>query len=146
MYMKSGLIMLVKAQLTLCRQLTELGERQREYILHNLCREMAETVKEQESAFRTFLQIEEKKRLLAKEGGAPAAEEDALRLLEEKLRQGMLRLCQINRANEKLVTNEMKFIDFNINIMTQTTADDIYAPQGQGGSVISKKKMFDQTI
>ncbi|MBP2630545.1 MAG: hypothetical protein H6Q70_1173 [Firmicutes bacterium] len=50
------------------------------------------------------------------------------------------------QQNKLLLAKAMQFIDFNINVITSTTASDTYAPQGQEGCVTSKKKMFDQSI
>jgi len=48
--------------------------------------------------------------------------------------------------NKILLTKAMQFIDFNINVITSTTASDTYAPQGQERNATTKKKIFDQSI
>lgn len=50
------------------------------------------------------------------------------------------------RQNKLLLAKAMQFIDFNINLITSTMASDTYAPKGQEGNGISKRKMFDQSI
>lgn len=163
--MWNELIMLLKAQHTLCRQLIALGRQQKEYMLQGLSQQLREVMKTQESTFSKFVQIETKKQRILQEQSkssgfdfdeeralaeilrlAPQKEQAAMMAQREQLRQSMQELKNISNQNRTLLDNEVKFIDFNINMMTQTTADDIYAPQGQNGSVISKKKMFDQTI
>jgi flagellar biosynthesis/type III secretory pathway chaperone len=48
--------------------------------------------------------------------------------------------------NKILLAKAMQFVDFNINVITSTTASDTYAPQGQECNAVRKKKMFDQSI
>jgi len=50
------------------------------------------------------------------------------------------------QQNKILLKKAMHFIDFNMNVITSTTASTTYAPQGHEGSAVSKKKMFDQSI
>lgn len=163
--MWNELSMLLKAQNTLCRQLIVLGRQQEECMLQGLSQQLREVMKMQESTFSKFVQIETKKQRLLQEQSkisgvdfdeertiaeilsvAPKREQEEMMAHREQFIQSMQELKNINQQNRTLLDNEVQFIDFNINIMTQTTADDIYAPQGQNGSVISKKKMFDQTI
>ena len=47
--------------------------------------------------------------------------------------------------NKNLNDQAMRFINFNINVITGTTADTTYTAQNTG-NVITKKKMFDQSI
>lgn len=163
--MWNELSMLLKAQNTLCRQLIALGRQQKECMLQGLSQQLREVMKTQEGTFRKFVQIETKKQRLLQEQSkssgldfdeertlaemisvAPKREQEEMKAHSQQFIQSMQELKNINQHNRTLLDNEVQFIDFNINIMTQTTADDIYAPQGQNGSVISKKKMFDQTI
>lgn len=55
-------------------------------------------------------------------------------------------LKQRNERSRKVMNRAKSFIDFNINVLTQTVASDTYAPQGQEGIAFRKRKMFDQTI
>ena len=55
-------------------------------------------------------------------------------------------LKQRNERSRKVMNKAKSFIDFNINVLTQTVASDTYAPQGQEGIAFRKRKMFDQTI
>lgn len=161
--MWNELILLLKAQSTLCAQLIELNERQKKSLLEKSLEEMRAIVQQQESLFGKFSKLEDKKQLFLQKKQMEysdvklAVAEDCAALVKEPERENLLtcakeleeRLKMLKTSNQevqKLLDNAMRFIDFNVNIITQTTADDIYAPQGQSGSVISKKKMFDQSI
>lgn len=160
------LLMLIKAQVTLLNQLLDLARKQRGCLLDHGIEQNREIIKQQENIFSKLAQLEKKKEnvyvqirtqkcvdgiarkddLLSMIDFAPINEQQILFAQVKQLHEVMKKLRIMNQDNKKLVDNEMRFIDFNINIMTQTTADDIYAPRGQNGSVISKKKMFDQSI
>ena len=56
------------------------------------------------------------------------------------------KLKQRNERSRKVMNRAKSFIDFNINVLTQTVASDTYAPQGQEGTAVRKRAMFDQTI
>ena len=72
-----------------------------------------------------------------------------------KKQELMLKLLELNAVGEKirnyiaknknLNDQAMRFINFNINVITGTTADTTYTAQNTG-NVITKKKMFDQSI
>jgi len=40
----------------------------------------------------------------------------------------------------------IEFIDFNINVMSRTVADPLYAAKGASSSISGRNKIFDQTI
>ncbi|MBP2636916.1 MAG: FlgN protein [Firmicutes bacterium] len=42
-------------------------------------------------------------------------------------------LTQLNELNEKLIKQSLEYINYNINVLSQTAAESTYAPQGQDG-------------
>ena len=42
-------------------------------------------------------------------------------------------LTQLNQLNEQLIKQSLNFINYNINVLSQTTAESTYAPKGQTG-------------
>ena len=74
---------------------------------------------------------------------------------KDKKQELMLKVLELNAVGEKIrnyITKNknlndqaMRFINFNINVITGTTADTTYTAQNTG-NVITKKKMFDQSI
>jgi flagellar biosynthesis/type III secretory pathway chaperone len=58
----------------------------------------------------------------------------------------VLELKEKNAKNSRLLHKTIEFINFNINIISQTVADTTYAPKGASSAAVRKKKMFDQII
>lgn len=54
----------------------------------------------------------------------------------------MAKLVPLNELNTKLITQALGFINYNINILSQTAVGPTYAPQGQANEQ-SKRKLFD---
>ena len=66
--------------------------------------------------------------------------------LSRQLVQDSQRLQECNARSHQLMDRTKMFLDFNINILTQTVASDTYAPPGQEAVAIRKRKMFDQSV
>lgn len=50
-------------------------------------------------------------------------------------------------ASQRLLQNNMDFIDYNINVMTQVSAGTVYAPDSSGMTPTgSRTKMFDHSV
>lgn len=75
-----------------------------------------------------------------------AEKQMALKLLS-KLNEKLLQLKTGNSGNMDLLQRNIKFIDYNVNVMTQTSADVTYgAPQGYGAGPVQGRKMFDTGV
>lgn len=64
----------------------------------------------------------------------------------DKLNAIIIELKIYTKKNQQLLHKEMQFVDFNINVMTNTVAGDTYAAKGQENGATRKRKMFDETI
>lgn len=161
--MWNELAMLLKAQITLCDQLLSLGERQRQCLIAGDRKEVVELSKREDGIVRKFLTIENKKqsllvmlgRKLRAENGAKLSE--LLRLADREAQKGLVPLAEklsrmanelrlLAQRNQRLLNKMMEYVSFNVNLMAGATADDIYAPGAQNGSVTVKKKIFDQSV
>ncbi len=75
----------------------------------------------------------------------PPAALEFMQLSEQLVRKSQ-HLKQCNVRSHQLMDKMKMFMDFNINILTQTVASDTYAPPGQEAVAIRKRKMFDQSV
>ncbi|WP_196599972.1 flagellar export chaperone FlgN [Pectinatus frisingensis] len=67
--------------------------------------------------------------------------------LTKGLRKQAKLIKKINECNKLLLKNKMECIQFNVNILTRSTADGSYQPHGDmPGKSINKIKMFDKSI
>jgi flagellar biosynthesis/type III secretory pathway chaperone len=58
----------------------------------------------------------------------------------------MAELAPVNKLNAELIQRALSFINYNINILTQSTAGPTYAPQGQSTPDSHVRKLVDQKI
>lgn len=64
-----------------------------------------------------------------------------------KLQEQLMMLKDGNTGNIDLLQRNIKFIDYSVNVMTQTSADVTYgAPQGYGAGPVQGRKMFDAGV
>lgn len=95
-----------------------------------------------------FLAKSGKKHLAAYAAAIPDSEERAvvMRQLHE-LREMEERLQKELAATQALLKRSKEFVDFHINVMTQTAANDTYAPPG-ASEVENRRgiKMFDANV
>ena len=64
-----------------------------------------------------------------------------------RVEEALQRLKNELAENQELLNRAKKFIDFNINVMTQTAADSTYAPPKRtAGAGQRGLKMFDQSV
>ena len=152
------MIKILKAQLFLCEKLLELNEKQRNYLLDRTVGHSQDIVAQQEEYMGKIMALESQKQIELKNVAAATLEEflqrkaegkdDKLRDLNERLRMAADRLKRWNHHNYELLQKNMAFIDFSINVLTNTMTDSTYAKQGNSSphAVVSQKKMFDQMI
>lgn len=148
------LIVMLKAQITLGRQLLSFSDLQKQYLLAGDGKNSAELTMKTEQVINKFSLLERKKQKLLQDylecvinvEQNSTLEEDTVSQLEQRLRMIVLDLKEKNAENSSLLHKIIEFINFNINIMSQTVADTTYAPKGASSAAVRKKKMFDQTI
>lgn len=81
------------------------------------------------------------------EGQEDSPEKQMAVKLLQKLREQLLQLKTSNIGNMDLLQRNIKFVDYNVNVMTQTSAGVTYgAPQGSGGGPVQGRKMFDTGV
>ena len=148
------LIILLKAQITLGRQLLSFSDLQKQYLLAGDAKNSAELTMKTEQLINKFSLLERKKQKLLQDylesvinaEQDSTVEEDSVSQLEQRLRMVVFELKEKNAKNSSLLHKTIEFINFNINIISQTVADTTYAPKGASSAAVRKRKMFDQTI
>lgn len=67
--------------------------------------------------------------------------------LLDKLWSLLLDTKVVSIGNRELLKRNIEFIDYNVNVMTQTSAGVTYgAPQGSGGGAVQGRKMFEAGV
>ncbi|HML34216.1 flagellar protein FlgN [Sporomusa sphaeroides] len=66
-----------------------------------------------------------------------------LRAISETFAGVTAELVELNQVNEKLIKQSLDYINYNINILSQSTAEHTYAPKGQPDTGRTGKSMFD---
>lgn len=157
------LSMILKAQITLYNQLVELNKLQSKELVAGKAIRVQEITKETEEIMKKLILLDSKRHVVIGEIMQQYKINDSVNLVNlieltnSEWKDFLLNLIyELEKIadelkmhieqNKILLTKAMRFIDFNINVITSTTASDTYAPQGQEGSANSKKKMFDQSI
>ena len=152
------MIKILTAQLFLCEKLLELNEKYRKDLLDRTTGHSPDIIAQQEECMGQIMALESRKQAELKQAAAATLEEflvqksnkadDSLRNLNERLRMTADRLKRWNHHNHELLQKNMAFIDFSINVLTNTMTDSTYAKQGNTSphAVVSQKKMFDQKI
>ncbi|SEJ88218.1 FlgN protein [Propionispira arboris] len=148
------LIIMLKAQITLGQQLLSFGDLQKQYLLAGDAKNSADVTMKTEQIINKFSLLERKKQKLLQDHSENTINvnqnsmmsEDTVSQLEQRLRMIVLELKEKNAKNSSLLHKTIEFINFNINIISQTVADTTYAPKGTSGAAVCKKKMFDQII
>lgn len=152
----------IKAQITLCDELISISQAQKLALISSDAAELIKTTGRNEQALHKFLALENSKQTLLSEWKKQAQISENASLMDlarragrgaratlqfaERLERRMRELKGLRDQNHALLQNAMQFVEFSVNAMTQTTADDLYAANPQNNSVISKKKIFDQSI
>lgn len=64
----------------------------------------------------------------------------------EQLNGLMTNLAVVNTSNGELIQQALRFVNYNINLLTQATASTTYAPQGHNTPETRVRKLFDHKI
>lgn len=70
---------------------------------------------------------------------------EQLEVFSKKITIIMEKIVPLNKLNTQLIQQALGFIDYNINLLSQTVADTTYAAKGQAG-VQSKRIVFDARV
>ena len=101
-----------------------------------------------EKLTREFLELTGKKRMTAYAASMPdSVERDAVMRLLSRIQGLDERLQRELASTQALLKRSKEFVDFHINVMTQTAANDTYAPPG-AVEVENRRgiKMFDANV
>ncbi|WP_110955271.1 flagellar protein FlgN [Anaerosinus massiliensis] len=159
------LTVILKMQSTLYGQLLQLSKQQTEKLVANDAIEVQKAAKEIEKIMQQLskLEIQRQESITACRAAYKMSENLTLRQLIEKipnhtedkenavhlvidLEEKTAELKEYINQNKILLEKAMQFIDFNVNLITSTSAGTTYAAKGQEGTAVSKRKMFDQSI
>ncbi|XER08374.1 hypothetical protein SRRS_39890 [Sporomusa rhizae] len=55
-------------------------------------------------------------------------------------------LTQLNELNEKLIQQSLEFVNYNINVLSQATAESTYAPKGQPETTRPGRSLLDTKV
>ena len=152
----------IDKMLLLTKNLLLAVEKQHQKLLNNDKIGFDEIIKEQSEITGKLLMCEKEKETIINEimynqkiNLANLTLLQTVEFAKDKKQELMLKVLELNAVGEKIrnyITKNknlndqaMRFINFNINVITGTTADTTYTAQNTG-NVITKKKMFDQSI
>lgn len=148
--------------LSLTKNLLTLVEKQHQKLLKNDTVGFDEIIKEQSDITGKLLLCEKEKENIIKEimytqkiNLVNLTLLQTVEYAKDKKQELMLKVLELNKVggmirdyvvkNKTLNDRAIRFINFNINVITGTTADTTYNAQNKG-TIISKKKIFDQSI
>ena len=152
----------IDKMLLLTKALLLAVEKQHQKLLNNDKIGFDEIIKEQSEITGKLLMCEKEKEIIIKEimynqkiNLANLTLLQTVEFAKDKKQELILKVLELNAVggkirnyitkNKNLNDQAMRFINFNINVITGTTADTTYTAQNTG-NVITKKKMFDQSI
>ena len=152
----------IDKMLLLTKNLLLAVEKQHQKLLNNDKIGFDEIIKEQSEITGKLLMCEKEKETIINEimynqkiNLANLTLLQTVEFAKDKKQELMLKVLELNAVGEKirnyiaknknLNDQAMRFINFNINVITGTTADTTYTAQNTG-NVITNKKMFDQSI
>lgn len=141
---------IIKAQITLGKQLIALNAMQKQCLIEQNTKQSAAVTLQTEQIMHQIVALESKKQQLLQGLGTTAGlqitADKSITELEKKLQDIVFELKEQNTKNKFLLKKNIEFIDFNINVMSRTVADPLYAAKGASSSISGRNKIFDQTI
>ena len=151
-------IEILRQQIVLCTRLMELIKEQRPEIIGGRAKEASALASAMEPLMTKLMALEKKQKQLlftlrAKDistwlADQPESKEQAMAmLLLEKQQKLTAALKEESAVNRQFLDRNIKFIDYSVNVMTQTAAGVTYGtPEGNGGRPVQGQKMFDANI
>ncbi len=152
------IIQLIRQQLVLCLRILELSSQQREALIHTAAPAVQRLTKEMEIVIMDLNRQERKRReFLTAQGASTVAEwlENQPAGLERDMAQQLLakeaavleRLKTASANNQQHLNNNMKYISYNINVLTGAVAGVTYGAAEAGGmATVPGTKMFEANI
>jgi flagellar biosynthesis/type III secretory pathway chaperone len=141
---------LIKAQITLGKQLISLNAMQKQYLIERNTKQSSAVTLQTEQIMHKLAALENKKQQFLQNIGAAAGlqinTDQSILDLKRQFQEIVVELKEQNTKNKILLKKNVEFIDFNINVMSRTVADPLYAAKGANNSILGRNKIFDQTI
>jgi flagellar biosynthesis/type III secretory pathway chaperone len=141
---------IIKAQITLGKQLISLNTMQKQCLIEQNTKQSTAVTLQTEQIMHQIVALESKKQQFLQSLGTTAGfqinVDQSITELEKKFQDIVFELKEQNKRNKFLLKKNMEFIDFNINVMSRTVADPLYAAKGASTSILGRNKIFDQTI
>jgi len=69
-----------------------------------------------------------------------------LEVFNTELKRIMAQIAHLNELNTALIQQGLNFINYNINILSQTAVGPTYAPKGESEKQAPKRTMFDAKV
>ena len=152
------IIDILRQQLILCRRLLELAQAQKIELVKTDAVAARKLTSEIEPVMADINSLEKRKEELLKDlkvdnlsawvAKMPASpEKEVISTLLSKQENVLQDLKAVNSANMQYLDRHTKFIDYNINVMTQTSAGVTYGTPGDdGGMPVQGRKMFEAGV
>jgi flagellar biosynthesis/type III secretory pathway chaperone len=146
------------------RAILELSRRKREILIAVKPQELEAVTKQEELLILQVGKLEAARgKLIQQLAAASGVSADGLTLTDIKRLAGpavaesldkiaadfsriMTELAPINQLNAELIQRSLGFINYNINILTQSTTGPTYAPQGKNAPDAQIRKLVDRKI
>lgn len=152
------IIDILRQQLVLCRRLLELAQAQRQELVKTDAVAARKLAGEMEPVVAKVNSLEKRKAELLAGLGEPSVsalvskmpyspDKKVLGTLITNQDNVLQELKRINTDNLQYLDRHAKFIDYNINVMTQTSAGVTYGTPGDdGGMPVQGRKMFEAGV
>ena len=152
------IIRILRQQLVLCQQLNSIVHQQRELLKGHGAADTSGFAKKMEPLLLELGKLDKQQKQQLAQGSArtmaellgcqPASVERSLaNQLLHKVQQSMQDSKAVGQQIYLLLQRNQEFIDYNINVMNQTSADVTYTPPGAANlQAMRQKKMFDTSI
>ncbi|CAK7049979.1 flagellar export chaperone FlgN [Tissierella sp.] len=154
MTFREELEVVMEKELTVLTELKELSFKKADMIINNHMRELEETTKKEETLINEMALLEEEREKLLDTWGlavnTPISNvieripEDNNRLIyiRDKMKEVMAELSLRNKLNNDLIQDNLDWIDFNMNLITNTHIDPGYGKENKkssGNSIFDRK-------
>ncbi|WP_027407476.1 flagellar protein FlgN [Anaerovibrio sp. RM50] len=152
------IIDILRQQLILLGRLLELAKSQKEKLVHTDAEAARKLSAEMEPIMIEISSLDKRKDAIMAESNSRnltdwlekqplSQEKGVLRALLVKQEDLLQELKGINSKNMQFLDRHTKFIDYSINVMTQTSAGVTYGTPGDnGGMPVQGRKMFDTGV
>lgn len=157
--MLNGLKIVLNEEYEIYCKLFEAAKRKTDVIMQGNIKELEQITKFEETNIYTIIQLENKREILAesisKEVGireesnisqiiAKLSGKDKKEIdeIKEKLHNVLTEMKRVNDLNNTLITDNLDFINLNINLLTNTRQNNVYG-KGESNFIQQNNNIFD---